>query len=256
MCLHSRGHRQPHTPWHSFSTEARSASAWLHLGTLGPWRLPLEGDSARPSAPGLAIPNADTLARLRRPRDDRSDRHRLSRFEHEDGAAAEEKAETKAGARRAGRESDVGSGDRPGARACTLVHFGDVDSIASLHLPVADPHGTPRVSEAARGRELWRLPRPRSRTYRRTTMASASSPRAGLAGARRLFLRVSPPSAARHGGAAALTVRRHSRPVARHHARADARGGGLCPRRVSDRPAARPARYGRGRAGLSSASPP
>jgi carboxypeptidase C (cathepsin A) len=34
------------------------ASAWLQLGALGPWRLPLAG--AAPSTPPLAIPNADT----------------------------------------------------------------------------------------------------------------------------------------------------------------------------------------------------
>jgi len=32
----------------------------LHLGTLGPWRLPMDGDAARPSAPATVIPNAET----------------------------------------------------------------------------------------------------------------------------------------------------------------------------------------------------
>jgi carboxypeptidase C (cathepsin A) len=44
----------------AFNGGPGSASAWLHLGTLGPWRLPMDGDSARPSAPGIAIPNAET----------------------------------------------------------------------------------------------------------------------------------------------------------------------------------------------------
>ncbi|OJY65058.1 MAG: hypothetical protein BGP12_04865 [Rhodospirillales bacterium 70-18] len=35
-----------------------SASAWLHLGALGPWRLPLDG--AGPSTPPLVVPNGDT----------------------------------------------------------------------------------------------------------------------------------------------------------------------------------------------------
>ena len=36
------------------------ASAWLHLGVLGPWRLPMTGDGARPSADPVALPNAET----------------------------------------------------------------------------------------------------------------------------------------------------------------------------------------------------
>ena len=36
------------------------ASAWLHLGALGPWRLPMQGDAARPSAAPVVQPNADT----------------------------------------------------------------------------------------------------------------------------------------------------------------------------------------------------
>jgi carboxypeptidase C (cathepsin A) len=37
-----------------------SSSAWLQLGALGPWRLPLDGDSARPSAAATTEPNAET----------------------------------------------------------------------------------------------------------------------------------------------------------------------------------------------------
>ena len=44
----------------AFNGGPGSASAWLHLGTLGPWRLPMDGDAIRPSAPGTAIPNAET----------------------------------------------------------------------------------------------------------------------------------------------------------------------------------------------------
>lgn len=44
----------------AFNGGPGSASAWLHLGTLGPWRLPMDGDSARPSAPGIVIPNSET----------------------------------------------------------------------------------------------------------------------------------------------------------------------------------------------------
>lgn len=37
-----------------------TASAWLHIGLLGPWRLPLAGAAATPSAPALTEPNAET----------------------------------------------------------------------------------------------------------------------------------------------------------------------------------------------------
>lgn len=37
-----------------------AASAWLHLGALGPWRLPMAGDAALPSAPPELLPNAET----------------------------------------------------------------------------------------------------------------------------------------------------------------------------------------------------
>jgi carboxypeptidase C (cathepsin A) len=37
-----------------------SASAWLHLGALGPWRLPITPQSAYPTAPVDLLPNAET----------------------------------------------------------------------------------------------------------------------------------------------------------------------------------------------------
>jgi carboxypeptidase C (cathepsin A) len=37
-----------------------ASSAWLHLGALGPWRLPMAGDAALPSAPPQVLPNAET----------------------------------------------------------------------------------------------------------------------------------------------------------------------------------------------------
>ncbi len=37
-----------------------AASAWLDLGSLGPWRLPLDSASPSPSAPPVTIDNADT----------------------------------------------------------------------------------------------------------------------------------------------------------------------------------------------------
>ncbi|MFN3892667.1 MAG: S10 family peptidase [Beijerinckiaceae bacterium] len=36
------------------------ASAWLNLGAMGPWLLPMDATGARPSAPPVTTPNADT----------------------------------------------------------------------------------------------------------------------------------------------------------------------------------------------------
>ena len=37
-----------------------ASSAWLQLGALGPWRLPMAGEAATPSAPPVPRPNAET----------------------------------------------------------------------------------------------------------------------------------------------------------------------------------------------------
>jgi carboxypeptidase C (cathepsin A) len=37
-----------------------AASAYLHLGALGPWRLPLEGSTVSASATPALVPNAET----------------------------------------------------------------------------------------------------------------------------------------------------------------------------------------------------
>lgn len=37
-----------------------SASAWLHLGGLGPWRVSMTGEAVSPSAPPVLLPNAET----------------------------------------------------------------------------------------------------------------------------------------------------------------------------------------------------
>jgi carboxypeptidase C (cathepsin A) len=37
-----------------------SASAWLHVGAVGPWRLPITQSAARPTAPADLLPNAET----------------------------------------------------------------------------------------------------------------------------------------------------------------------------------------------------
>ncbi|HXF52507.1 MAG TPA: peptidase S10, partial [Hyphomicrobiaceae bacterium] len=44
----------------AFNGGPGAASAWLHIGAMGPWRLPLAAASAAPSAPPALVPNAET----------------------------------------------------------------------------------------------------------------------------------------------------------------------------------------------------
>ncbi len=53
------------------------ASAWLDVGAVGPWRIPLGGEAAGPSASPRTDAERRDLARLHRPRVHRSRRHRL-----------------------------------------------------------------------------------------------------------------------------------------------------------------------------------
>jgi carboxypeptidase C (cathepsin A) len=114
----------------AFNGGPGSSSAWLHLGTLGPWRLPLEGDSARPSAPGIAMPNTDTWL-------DFSDLVMIdpvgtgySRFEND--VAEEETSETQPGARKGKQSVAKQTNSRQDLRKHYWSIAGDVDSIASF----------------------------------------------------------------------------------------------------------------------------
>lgn len=44
----------------AFNGGPGSASSWLHLGALGPWRLRMDEAAAQPSAPPALLPNAET----------------------------------------------------------------------------------------------------------------------------------------------------------------------------------------------------
>jgi carboxypeptidase C (cathepsin A) len=44
----------------AFNGGPGSASAWLHLGALGPWRLPMNGETASPSSAPALVPNSET----------------------------------------------------------------------------------------------------------------------------------------------------------------------------------------------------
>ncbi len=45
----------------AFNGGPGSASAWLHLGGLGPWRLPLDAPEPSASSPPVSVPNAETF---------------------------------------------------------------------------------------------------------------------------------------------------------------------------------------------------
>ena len=52
---------KPHRPISfAFNGGPGAASATIHLGLLGPWRMPMDDQGARPSAPAEPIPNTDT----------------------------------------------------------------------------------------------------------------------------------------------------------------------------------------------------
>lgn len=124
----------------AFNGGPGSASAWLHLGTLGPWRLAMDGDAARPSAPGTVTPNAETWL-------DFADLVLIdpigtgySRFENEN--AAQDEATPRDGA----------SGRRSTSQADLQKHYwsinGDVDSLASFiaqWLSKTGRHASPKV---------------------------------------------------------------------------------------------------------------
>ncbi len=44
----------------AFNGGPGSASAWVHIGGFGPWRLPMDGAAVSPSAPPVLVPNAET----------------------------------------------------------------------------------------------------------------------------------------------------------------------------------------------------
>ncbi len=44
----------------AFNGGPGSASAWLHLGALGPWRVKIDGDAVAPSAPPALLVNQET----------------------------------------------------------------------------------------------------------------------------------------------------------------------------------------------------
>lgn len=44
----------------AFNGGPGSASAWVHIGGFGPWRLPIDGAAVSPSAPPVLLPNAET----------------------------------------------------------------------------------------------------------------------------------------------------------------------------------------------------
>ncbi len=44
----------------AFNGGPGSASAWVHIGGFGPWRLPMDGTAVSPSAPPVLVPNTET----------------------------------------------------------------------------------------------------------------------------------------------------------------------------------------------------
>lgn len=123
-----------------------AASAWLHLGTLGPWRLPLEGDSARPSAPGVLMPNAETWL-------DFCDLVMIdpvgtgfSRFES--GTPDEDKTDAETSAAKGAGKGRAKAAKRPDLKKHYWSISGDADSLANFiyqWLTKTGRHTSPKV---------------------------------------------------------------------------------------------------------------
>jgi carboxypeptidase C (cathepsin A) len=54
------GAKDPRPVTFAFNGGPGSASAWVHLGFMGPWRVRMDGDAVSPSAAPVAVDNADT----------------------------------------------------------------------------------------------------------------------------------------------------------------------------------------------------
>jgi carboxypeptidase C (cathepsin A) len=104
-----------------------AASSWLHIGAMGPWRLPLVAASAAPSAPPTLLPNAETWL-------DFTDLVFIdpvgTGYSHIVGEASETEAP---GTKRGGRTAPAEAGNRQegGPRYFWSVN-GDVDSLAEF----------------------------------------------------------------------------------------------------------------------------
>ena len=122
-----------------------AASVYLHLGLAGP-RIVDFGPDGRDGAAAKLVDNPGLLARLHRPGDDRSDRHRLEPHRQ---------------ARR--RQSILGRAQR---RQC------DGQGDRALRRQ-EQPR---RVAEISAGRELWRLPRRQGRRRAAAATRASSSP--------------------------------------------------------------------------------
>ena len=107
-----------------------ASSAYLHLLALGPWRLPLDGQTISPSTPPALVPNAETWL-------DFTDLV----FIDPPGTGY----------------SRVVGGDQARERFYSVE--GDIDGLAAFVDALAQGEEPARLAEILRRRELWRLPR-------------------------------------------------------------------------------------------------
>ena len=126
----------------AFNGGPGSASAWLHIGAMGPWRLPLVAASAAPSAPPALQPNAETWL-------DFTDLVFIdpvgTGYSHLVGETGE--TEARGGKRRGRTAAQAGSREEGGPRYFWSVD-GDVDSLSGFiqeWLKRADRTASPKM---------------------------------------------------------------------------------------------------------------
>ena len=121
-----------------------ASSAYLQLGALGPWRLPLDG--VVPSSPPAIVPNQETW------------------LDFTDLVFVDPVG--------TGYSRFINTSDEVRKQFWSVD--GDIDVLATFMRKWIEKIRPPGLEEIHRGRELWRLPRAQARRASSTSRASAS----------------------------------------------------------------------------------
>ena len=174
-----------------------AASAYLQLGAMGPWRLPLDG--VTPSSPSTVVPNAETW------------------LDFTDLVFVDPVG--------AGYSRFIASGED------VRKHFwsvdGDIDALSTFMRKWIEKNGRQAAKQVHRGRKLWRLPRAEARLAAAPRRLRGQRTGDGLAGARFRLARQRPALAARLGVPPALDGGDRARSERAVRPRSAARGRAL-----------------------------
>ena len=151
----------------AFNGGPGAASAYLQIGAMGPWRLPL--DNIVPSSTPALMPNAETW------------------LDFTDLVFVDPVG--------TGYSRFIAGGDEVRKQFWSVD--GDIDVLVDLHAQVDREERTAGLEEIHRGRKLWRLPRPETRRQAQRAGRRGQWPGDGLAGDRFRLARQRPPLAVR-----------------------------------------------------------